>query len=132
MSSIGHRTCEIMMKEKNHPCHMKLCAFRWLISRPQILNLRSRNQIRGKLLLSRKLRHFRWSRFSQCFIPSTSPHYLSQYANNYFVKLPIVSTAFKETHLKIKMMDFGHTLAKLPKSLIPWAWCSNGVQFHKS
>ena len=30
-----------------HPCHTKLCAFRWLISRPQILNLRSQNQIRG-------------------------------------------------------------------------------------
>ena len=28
---------------------MKLCAFRYLISRPQILNLRSRHQIRGKL-----------------------------------------------------------------------------------
>jgi hypothetical protein len=42
----------------------------------QILNLRSRNQIRGKLLLSRKLRHFRGSRFSPCFILSTSPYYL--------------------------------------------------------
>ena len=38
------------MKEKKHPCHTKLCAFRWLISRPQVLNLRSRNQIQGKLL----------------------------------------------------------------------------------
>ena len=66
--------------KKKHPCHTKLCAFRCLISRPQILNLRSRNQIRGKLLLSRKLRHFRGSHFSQCFIISTlilstSPHY---------------------------------------------------------
>ena len=64
-------------ERKKHPCHTKLCAFRWLISRPQVLNLRSRNQIRGKLLLSRKLWHFRGSRFSQCFIPSTSPHYSS-------------------------------------------------------
>ena len=64
-------------ERKKHPCHTKLCAFRWLISRPQVLNLRSRNQIRGKLLLSQKLWHFRGSRFSQCFIPSTSPHYLS-------------------------------------------------------
>ena len=55
-------------ERKKHPCHTKLCAFRWLISRPQVL------QIRGKLLLSRKLWHFRGSRFSQCFIPSTSPH----------------------------------------------------------
>ena len=64
-------------EEKKHPCHTKLCAFRWLISRPQVLNLRSRNQICGKLLLSRKLWHFRGSRFSQCFILSTSPHYSS-------------------------------------------------------
>ena len=34
------------MKEKT-PCRKKLCAFRWLISRSQVLNLRSRNQIRG-------------------------------------------------------------------------------------
>ena len=40
------------MKEK-HPCHTKLCAFRRLISRPQNLILRSRNQIRGKLHLCR-------------------------------------------------------------------------------
>ena len=42
----------------------------WLISRPQILNLRSQNQIRGKLLLSRKLCHFRGSRFSHYSSPS--------------------------------------------------------------
>ena len=63
-------------ERKKYRCHMKLCAFRCLISRPQILNLRSRNQVRGKLLLSRKLHHFRGSRFSQCFILSTAPHYL--------------------------------------------------------
>ena len=63
-------------RKKKHPCHTKLCAFRWLISRPQV-NLRTRNQIRGKLLLSRKLWHFRGSRFSQCFKPSTSPQYSS-------------------------------------------------------
>ena len=28
-------------ERKKHPCHMKLCACRWLISRSQILNLRS-------------------------------------------------------------------------------------------
>ena len=32
---------------------MKLCAFRWLILRPQILNVRSQNQIRGKLPFSK-------------------------------------------------------------------------------
>ena len=57
-------------KKKKNPSHTKLCAFRCLISRPQILN-----QIRGKLLLSRKLFYFRGRRFSQCFILSTSPHY---------------------------------------------------------
>ena len=62
-------------ERKKHPCHTKLCAFWCLISRPQILNLRSRNQICGKLLLSQKLRHFRGSCFSQCVILSTSPHY---------------------------------------------------------
>ena len=64
-----------MNERKKHYCHTKMCAFRWLISRPQVLSLRSRNQIRGKLLLSQKLWHFRGCRFSQCFIPSTSPHY---------------------------------------------------------
>ena len=49
-----------------------LCALRWLISRPQNLIPRSRNQIREKLLPSRKLRYFRGSRFQQCFILSTS------------------------------------------------------------
>ena len=42
---------------------------------------------RGKLLLSRKLRYFRGSRFSQYFIPSTSPITRYQerfYANDYF------------------------------------------------
>ena len=34
---------------------MKLCAFRCLILRPQNLILRSQNQIRGKLILSRKI-----------------------------------------------------------------------------
>ena len=53
---------------KKHPCQTKLCAFRCLISRPQVVNLRSWNQIRGKWLLSQKLRHFRGSSFSQCFI----------------------------------------------------------------
>ena len=51
LSSIGRRSCEILMKEKtpsSHPCHTKLCAFSCLISRPQILNPRSRDQIRGK------------------------------------------------------------------------------------
>ena len=91
--NIDHRSCEITMKEKLPLyCHTKLYAFRCLISRPQI---------RGKLLLSRKPRHFRGSRFSQCFIyyqqlPIT--RYQVRFdANNYFEQLPIVSTAFKNT-----------------------------------
>ena len=64
-------------ERRKNPCHTKLCVFRWLISRPQVLSLRSRNQIGGKLLLSQKLCQFRGSRFSQSFVPSTSPHYSS-------------------------------------------------------
>ena len=55
-------------ERKKHPCHTKLGAFRCLILRTQILNLRSQNQIHGKLPLPRKLRHFKGSRFSQCTI----------------------------------------------------------------
>ena len=65
----------------------KILVTRSCVHLDQVLNLRSQNQIRGNLLLSRKLRHFRESRFSQCFIPSTSPYYSSPrqvYANNYF------------------------------------------------
>ena len=58
------------------------------ISRPQNLILRSRKQIRVKLILSQKLRYFRGSCFSQCVILSSSPHYslpsIRFYANNYF------------------------------------------------
>ena len=50
----------------SHHGRTKLCAFRCL---------RSWNQIREKLFLSWKLRYFRGSCFSQCFILSTSPHY---------------------------------------------------------
>ena len=62
-------------ERKEHPHHTKLCALGRLISRLQILNLRSQNQICGKLLLSRKLCHFRENRFSQCYIPSNSPNF---------------------------------------------------------
>ena len=61
------------MNERKTPLsHDGVCIFG-----PQVLNLRSRNQIRWKLLLSRKLWHFRGCRFAQCFIPSTSPYYSS-------------------------------------------------------
>ena len=63
-------------EKRKHPGHTKLCPFRWLISRPQVLNLVSKSNS-WKKLLSRKLWHFRGSRFSQRFIPSTPPHYSS-------------------------------------------------------
>ena len=68
LSLIGRRSCEILMKEKKHPCHTKLCAFRCLISRPQILNLRSRIKVG-------KIKSLLREPFSQCFILSSSPHY---------------------------------------------------------
>ena len=37
-------------KRKKHCCHTKMCAFRCLILGPQVLNLRSQNQICGKVL----------------------------------------------------------------------------------
>ena len=52
------------LRDINQRKNTKLCAFRCLISKPQVLNLRSRNQIRRELLLSRKLYHFRGSRSS--------------------------------------------------------------------
>ena len=72
---IHYQQLNVCIKPYNR-CDTKMCAFRCLISGPQIQNLRSQNQIQGKLLLSRKLLHFRGIRFSQCFILPTSPNYL--------------------------------------------------------
>ena len=49
LSSIGRRSCGITMKEETPLSHEVVCV--QMIWRPQILNLRFRNQIRGKLLL---------------------------------------------------------------------------------
>ena len=76
------------MKEKTPLSHEVVCfqmlGFETSNSKLEVL----KKSIRGNLLLSPKLRHFRGSRFSQCFILSTSPHYsLPQvrfYADNYF------------------------------------------------
>ena len=108
------------MKEKT-PLSQKLCAFRCLISRPQYLILRSRNQFRGKFILSRKLHHFRGSRFSQCFILSTSPitHYQVRiYANNYLSNyqqcpLPLHRKADK-TGMKVKSMLIKRFTTRIP------------------
>ena len=64
MSSIGLRRCKIIMKEKTPLLHKVVCF--------QMLDLRSRNQNRGKLLLSQKLCYFSGSPYSQCFILSKS------------------------------------------------------------
>ena len=85
-------------ERKIHPYHTKLCAFTCLISRPQVLNLRSRNR-------------FVENYFSQNYVTSEGAvshnvlyhqplpithHQESFYANNYFEELPLVSSAFKE------------------------------------
>ena len=57
-------------ERKKTPFSHKVVCFQILISRPQILNPRSRNQIRGKLLLSWKLHYFRGSCFLRCCILS--------------------------------------------------------------
>ena len=70
LSSIGRRSCEIIMKEKtplSHHGHTKLCAFICLISRPQILNLRYRNQVRVKLLFFLKTRSLQRELFLTMF-----------------------------------------------------------------
>ena len=85
------------MKEKT-PLSHEVLAFRCLILRPQNLILRSQNQICGKLLLSRKLRYFKGSRFSHVLYYqqlSIASYRVIFYANKYFELLPIVSTAFK-------------------------------------
>ena len=66
-------------ERKKHPCHTKLCALWCLILRPRILNVRSRNQIRGKLLFSRKLRYFRESPFFTMFYTvNSSPLFVTK------------------------------------------------------
>ena len=76
--------------QEKHPGHTKLCAFRCLILRPQILNLRSRNQIHG-LLLSRTLRNFRGSRFSLCL---------------YYQQLPITCYQQKSVQPSMTQLNF--------------------------
>ena len=76
-------------KRKKHPCQTKLCAFRCLILRPKILNLRSRNQILGKLLLSSKTTWLRRELFLTMFYIYYQPLHITRYqerfyANNYF------------------------------------------------
>ena len=79
-----------IIERKKHPVapwSLEVVCFQMLDF--ETSNLRSRNQIRGKLLLSRKLRHFRGGCFSQCFVLSTSPHY--SYSRKVFVIIVILS-----------------------------------------
>ena len=72
-------------ERKKHPCHTKLCAFRYLISRPQILNLRSQNQIRGKLLKNYITSEGAVSHNVLYYQPlHITCHQVRFYANNYF------------------------------------------------
>ena len=78
-AQLGVRSCEIIT-----PLLHKVVCFQMLDFET---SLRSRNQIRGKLLLPPKLRYFRGSCFSQCFILSTSPITRNQerfYDSNWF------------------------------------------------
>ena len=101
LSSIGHRSRNILMKGKtplSHHSHRKFRAFRCLISRPRVLN-----QVCGNLLLSRKLRNLWGSCFSQYFILSTSPFTHNQekfYDNKDFLVITNIATAFKYLALK--------------------------------
>ena len=65
----------------------KMCAFRWLISRHQTLNLWSQNQICGKLLLSWKQRYFR---------ESSSSAVITKKVHHSAVKLCMVRTQSSE------------------------------------
>ena len=88
VSQLMHKITNLKKTPLLYHGHTKLCAFRSLISRPQILNLRSRNQTRGKSLLSRKRRHFRGSCFAHNILyyqPLPITHdQVRFYANNYF------------------------------------------------
>ena len=70
-----NQSSKLRINERKNALVIRSCVLSCLISRPQILNQRYRNQICGKLLLSRKLLDFRGSLISQCFILSASPHY---------------------------------------------------------
>ena len=68
------------------------CAFRCLTSSPQHSKYEISKSNSWKITsFLKKLRYFRGSRFSHCFVLSTSPHYslpIRFHANNYFESLP--------------------------------------------
>ena len=83
------------MREKKHPCDPKMCAFRCLVSRPQILSLRPRNQIRGKLLLSKKKNPVTSEGAVSHNVLQYQPLPITSYQVRFYANIPIVSTAFK-------------------------------------
>ena len=54
-------------ERKKHPCHTKLCAFRCLISRPQVLNLRSQKSNSWKVTSFSKTRSLQRELFLTMF-----------------------------------------------------------------
>ena len=84
-------------ERKKHPCHTKLCTFRCLISRPQILNLKSRNHIHGKLLVFLKTTSLQREPFLTLFYTiNLSPLLVTKEGFMIIVifSIPKVSTAF--------------------------------------
>ena len=74
------------MKEKATLLHEVVC-FQMLDFETSQFKSEVSKSNRGKLLLSRELRYFRGSRFSQCLILATALHYSLQesfYAKSYF------------------------------------------------
>ena len=93
LSSFGHRSCDIIMKEKT-PLSNEVVCF-------QILDFETSNS-KSEVSKSnswkiafflKTIRHFRGSRFSQ---PLRMTRYQVRFYNSYYFELlPIVSTAFK-------------------------------------
>ena len=87
-----------------------------------------------KITSSWKLRYFRGSRYLQCFILSNQPllitrYHVRFYANNYFEKLPIMSTAFKDAIFKT-MPWLG--LGDEPEPNHGFAYSEQGIDAYRS
>ena len=84
--------------ERKKPLSHEVVCFQMLDFETSNLILRSWNQIRGKLLLSRKVLHSEGAVSHNVLYYQQHPitrYQVRFYANNYFEQLPIVSTAFK-------------------------------------
>ena len=74
-SSIGRRSCEITMKKIITFSHEVVCFQMLYFETSSSKSEVSKSHSWKITFFSRKLRHFRGSCFSQCFILSPSPHY---------------------------------------------------------